>query len=309
MCRVTIAFLVLPHTNLLDMAGASQVFSEARYHGIDLGIEYCSFENGIVSSSNLPLGKLQHYKKLKLKEGDYIFIGSADIRYVLSRELNPDAALLNWVTTSHSKGVHICAICNGAFLLGLTGLLNGRNCTTHWKHTKTLKEKFPLAYVLDNILFIEDTGIYTSAGASSGIDIALHIISKLRGDYFAYQISRELVVYNRRSGGQSQQSIFLGFRNHMHNGVHRVQDWLQENLNKKLTIETLGEIAFMSSRNLTRIFKKETGITINEYITLLRKERIRELINSPDITRKQLAKLCGLKSEKQVTRLLNQIQS
>ncbi|MBL7723628.1 MAG: DJ-1/PfpI family protein [Chitinophagaceae bacterium] len=299
-----ITFLILPHTNLLDLAGASQVFFEAKEHGIDLEMEYCSFEEKLITSANLPLGRIKHYKTQKLKPGDYIFIVSADIKYVLSKELRPDKALLTWISSSYNSGVNVCSVCNGAFLLAQTGLLDGRNCTTHWKRTTTLKEKFPLANVVENVLFIEDNGIYTSAGASSGIDIALHIIGKLRGEYFSYKISRELVIYNRRSGSQEQQSIFLSFRNHMHTGVHKVQDWLQENLDKKASLPFLSDISFMSSRNLTRIFKKETGITINDYVTLLRKERIRDLQKNPDITRKQIARLCGLKSERQITRLL-----
>lgn len=299
-----IVFLILPHTNLLDMAGAAQVFFEAREHGIDIEIEYCSFEKKIITSANLPIGHIKNYRQLKLQAGDYIFIVSADIKYVLSKDLKPEKPLLNWITTSYNEGVNICSVCNGAFLLAQTGLLNGRNCTTHWKRTKTLKEKFPLANVVENILFIEDNGIYTSAGASSGIDIALHIISKLRGDYFSFKISRELLIYNRRSGSQEQQSIFLNFRNHMHTGIHKVQDWLQENPDKKASLPMLADISFMSIRNLTRIFKKETGLTINRYITLLRRERIRSLAKNPDITRRQIARLCGLKSERQITRLL-----
>jgi transcriptional regulator GlxA family with amidase domain len=304
MAVTKIVFLVLPHTNLLDMAGAAQVFFEAKEQGIDLEIGYCSFEKNIISSASLPLGRIQNFSTQKMKTGDYIFIVSADIKYIMSGDMRPDKSLLKWITDAYKNGVNICSVCNGAFLLGQTGLLNGRNCTTHWKRTKELKEKFPAANVMENILFMEDAGIFTSAGASSGIDIALHIISKLRGDYFSYQISRELVIYNRRSGGHVQQSIFLSFRNHMHAGIHKVQDWLQENLDRKISLELLADIAFMSSRNLTRIFKKETGITINEFVTLLRKERIRELVKNPDISRQQIARLCGFKSQKQVSRLL-----
>lgn len=295
---------MLPHSNLLDMAGAAQVFLEAKSHGIPLDLEYCSYEKKICTTVNLPLGNLKKYHACSLKTRDYIFIVSADIEYILSKQFKPERKLLDWIKNAHQIGVNICSVCNGAFLLGKTGLLNGHNCTTHWKRTRALQEKFPKANVLDNILFIEDKGIYTSAGGSSGIDIALDIVSKLRGEYFSYQISRELVIYKRRSGYQNQHSVYLSFRNHMHAGIHKVQDWLQHHLDQKPTLNLLADEALMSTRNLTRIFRKETGITIIDYVTLLRKERIRELLKNPDITRSQIAAFCGLKSEKQVSRLI-----
>lgn len=303
---IKICFLILPNTNLFDIAAASQVFHEATEKGVDLQLEYCSFEKNIYTSFKLPLGRLKNFRAQKLKKGDYLFISSADINYILSKEFRPEQALLDWIKNMHSNGVTICAICNAAFLLARTGLLDGRSCTTHWNRTKQLQKMFPKAKVVENILFTEDTGVYTSAGASTSIDIALHIVSELKSENVSYKISRELVLYNRRAGSQAQESIFLDYRNHMHHGVHKVQDWLQEHMDKKTSLSSLAELAFMSSRNLTRIFKTESGLTINEYLTLLRKERIKELSKNPDLSRKQIAGLCGLKSERQVIRLIRQ---
>jgi transcriptional regulator GlxA family with amidase domain len=219
--------------------------------------------------------------------------------------LNPDKNLTSWITEAHAHGITICSICNGAFLLGKTGLLNGKKCTTHWKRTAQLQKIFPQAKVQEDILFVEDEGIISSAGATSGVDVALYILSKLKGDYFTYKISRELIIYNRRSGTETQHSIFLTYRNHTHSGVHRVQDWLQTNLHKKATVNNLADTANMSYRNFCRVFKKETSVTVNNYITLLRKERIKELLKNPDMSRSQIATQCGLKSERQVSRILN----
>lgn len=300
-----IVFLIPPQTNLLDFAGASQVFLEAKEHGLDIEMCFCSFDKNIVTSFQLPLGKIENYSKQKLKQGDYMFVLSAHIDYVLSTKLNPDKSLVNWITQAHADGATICSICNGAFLLGKTGLLNGKKCTTHWKRTTQLQKMFPNAKVEEDILFIEDRGIISSAGATSGVDVALYILSKLKGDYFTYKISRELIIYNRRSGTETQHSIFLNYRNHTHSGVHRVQDWLQTNLHKKASVNNLANTANMSYRNFCRVFKKETSITVNNYITLLRKERIKELLKNPDISRSQIAIQCGLKSERQVSRILN----
>jgi transcriptional regulator GlxA family with amidase domain len=191
--------------------------------------------------------------------------------------------------------------------LAQAGLLNGRKCTTHWKRTSELQNTFPAIRLVENILFTEDERIFTSAGVTAGIDMALNILSKLTDDNFSFKIARELVIYVRRQGNESQQSVFMQYRNHIHTGIHNVQEYLQENGNKKTTLNALADIAFMSVRNLTRIFKKETGLSINEYINLIRKERIHELMKNPDITRAQLALQCGLKSERHVCRILKTV--
>jgi transcriptional regulator GlxA family with amidase domain len=204
----------------------------------------------------------------------------------------------------HQQKITICSICTSAFVLAMCGLLDGKNCTTHWKRTAELQAKFPKAKVQENILFVEEKGLFTSAGVTSGIDMALHILAQLEGEYMAYKVARELVVYNRRTGIEVQQSLFMKYRNHIHVGIHNVQDWLQEQLKDYQSLSQLAEIACMSDRNLTRIFKKETGLTINEYITLLRKEKIEAMLKNPDYSRPQIAKACGLKSERHLSRLM-----
>jgi transcriptional regulator GlxA family with amidase domain len=305
--RSKILFLVVPHSNLLDIAGAAHVFFEAQEFGMPLDIEYCSFESKIYSTSRLPIGEIKNYREQTPRAGDYLFIASGDAKYMLSDALRPEPELLQWIVDAYKRGVSICSVCNGAFLLAKTGLLDYRNCTTHWKRTSQLQAKFPKAKVLENVLFVEDDRIYTSAGAASGIDMALHLLSKMKDDFFAYEIARELVIYNRRAGSHAQQSIYLSYRNHVHAGIHRVQDWLNKHLDLKTSLLELATIANMSDRNFTRIFKRETNITVNQYITLLRQERIRELLKNPDISRKQIAQHCGLKSEKQVSRLMKQV--
>ncbi|MBK6273487.1 MAG: helix-turn-helix domain-containing protein [Saprospirales bacterium] len=114
------------------------------------------------------------------------------------------------------------------------------------------------------------------------------------------------MIYNRRKGNQSQHSVYTNYRNHIHTGIHTVQDWLQENLHKKVSLVELAAMASMSDRNLTRIFKKETGLTVNAYINLLRKEKINELLNHPDLSRIQIAKKVGLNSERHVSRIIHQ---
>ncbi len=307
MRTVQIAFLILPHTHLLDLAGPDQVFLEARDYDAPIEVRYCSFTNNLASSAHLPFGEMSFYADIQLEAGDYLIVPGADVQYLTSKAFCGQKALFRWVREQYGKGVNICSVCTGAFFLGEAGLLAGKRCTTHWKRVRELQERFLSADVQENVLFTEDEGIFTSAGVASGIDLALHIVGKLTNDYTSFQVARELVVYTRRQAHQAQQSVFMSYRNHIHAGVHSVQDWLQHNLHQKATLEDLAEIACMSSRSLTRIFKQETGVTVNEYITLLRKERIEKLLKNPNISKAEIAQQCGLRSERQVARIMEAI--
>ncbi|MBA4848938.1 GlxA family transcriptional regulator [Emticicia sp. BO119] len=307
MATTKIVFLILPEIQLLDLAGADQVFYEAKCYGSDIEIDYCSFENTIKTSTLLPIGKVKDLHEVSFKAGDYLIIPGAETSYILSDEFKAKYEIFDWLKMAYSQKVILCSVCTGAFVLALAGLLNNRKCTTHWKRTAQLQALFPKTEVVENILFMEDGGILTSAGVTSGIDLALHIVSQLEDDFFSYKVARELVIYIRRHGNQSQQSIFLQYRNHIHSGVHRVQDWLKENIHRKSSLPDLADIACMSTRNFTRVFKKETGISVNDFTTLIRKEKIKALIKKPDITRSQIANQCGLKSERQIIRLLKEL--
>lgn len=304
---VKFLFLVLPHVHLMDLAGPDQVIYGAIEYGADFKIEYCAVEEDITTSAGLPIGKLKHFSEIKLHKGDYFIIPGAETDYLLSPDFTKHEELFLWINRQYETGVNICSICTGAFGLACSGLLDGIPSTTHFSKTKHLQKQYPALKVNENVLFTVHKGIYTSAGITSGIDMFLHIVEDLKGAYFAHLIARELVVYNRRTASHNQQSELLSFRNHIHAGIHNVQDWLHNNLNKKTNITELSEIANMSSRNFTRIFKKETGITVNGYLTILRKNRIKDLIKNPDLSRIQIAKKCGLKSTRQVSRILKTI--
>ena len=304
MAHTKIIFLVLPQVHLLDLAGAVQVFHEAIDHGADLSLDYCSYRKDVSASAHFPLGDLKHFSETQIGDGDYLFIPGAEVSFLLSKRFSAEKSLINWVKQVHAGGAYVCSVCTGAFFLGLAGLLNGRKCTTHWKRTAELKEHYPAIHLMEDILFTEDDRIYTSAGVTAGIDMALAIVGKLTDDSVSYKVARELVVYLRRTGSESQQSAFMKYRNHIHSGIHKAQDYLQENIQKKISLVQLADTVCMSARNLTRTFKKETGITVNEYTTLLRRELLKAFAKNPDMSRKQMAKQCGLKSERQVMRLL-----
>lgn len=301
-----IFILLSPETNLLDLGAIGQVFQEAADMGVPVSTTVCSDASTVCCSMSLSLQGCKLLTEVRPGEGDYLFIISSDMQFVLSDRFAPSTDMLEFVKTSFQTGATLCAVCNGAFLLGIAGLLNNRNCTTHWKRTSELKQRFPLARVAQDVLFVEDNRIITSAGSASGIDLALHVVAKIRDDHFSHKIARELVVFNRRSGQASQHSLFLQFRNHYHQGIHAVQDYLEKNLHVPVQISQLAEMANMSERNFSRIFRREVNLTVFEYINRLRFQVATELSKKPDLSRRQIAHHLGLRSERQVSRILKQ---
>ncbi len=300
-------FLLLPEIHLLDLAGPDQVINEAIDLGADFKLEYCSTTTEIKSSSGLGCNKLTHFSKVKINPGDYIIVPGARVSYIRSEKFKANKSLFSWLKKANDNHVNIVSICVGAFALAEAGLLNQIECTTHFQLIETLQENFPKAIVKDNILFVCEKNIYTSAGIASGIDLMLHIVENLTDGYFAHKIARELLVYNRRDGSSGQESIYFQFRNHIHSGIHRVQDYIVEHIQDKLHLQILAEKANMSERNFTRLFKKETGITVKDYVSKVRLEKINTLLKNPDISKKQLAQNVGLASEKQLSRLVKSI--
>ena len=298
-------FLLLPEVHLLDLAGPDQTIHEAIDFCADFKIEYCGLGPELESSAGLAIRKQQHFSKIKFKAGDFIIVPGARVKYLLSNTFSGQTDLFEWLHTAHRKKVNLVSICAGALVLAHAGLLNDIACTTHFKITAQLQQLAPRAKVKENILFVEENNIYTSAGIASGIDLMLHIVEQLTNGYFAHKVARELVIYYRRDGVSLQENVYLQYRNHIHEGIHKAQDYIIEHIDRKNTIFELAQIACMSERNFTRVFKLETGITVKDFITNIRIEKIKSLLNNPDLSRKQIADQVGLESEKQVNRLLN----
>jgi transcriptional regulator GlxA family with amidase domain len=298
-------FLLLPHIHILDLAGPDQALHEAIDFGAEFVIEYCTMDLPVTTTSGLPIGHVAHYSKVQLGKGDFLMIPGSAYDFMISPSFIAEKSLFEWIRAQYDNGANVCSICMGAFALAESGLLDGKNCTTHFKKTKTLQDRFPNIQVIENILFTDQDRIYTSAGIAAGIDLTLYIIEKLKGSHFAHLVARELVVYHRRKGSAAQESEYLTFRNHIHAGIHAVQDYIIDNISKKMYLTDLAEMANMSERNFTRIFKKETGITVNDFVTLIRKEKAENLLKNPDLSRTEIANKVGLQSEKQLIRILS----
>ncbi|WP_262708852.1 GlxA family transcriptional regulator [Flaviaesturariibacter flavus] len=173
---------------------------------------------------------MRNFNDALLKEGDYLFVPGMSFDYVGSIAFRAEQNFFAWLKACSREKITVCSVCNGAFALGEEGLLKDTECTTHWRRVKELQSKFPEARVLSDILFIKSNNVYTSAGISAGIDLALAILEDLQGPLFTHKVARGLVVYHRRSGKHRQQSIYLDYRNHINPQIHEVQDYMIENL-------------------------------------------------------------------------------
>jgi transcriptional regulator GlxA family with amidase domain len=211
-----------------------------------------------------------------------------------AKTVGVERRVTKWLRSASEAGARIASVCTGAFVLGEAGLLEGRRCTTHWSRTGELARRFPRARVLEDRLFVTDGSVTTSAGIASGIDMALSLIELSDGPLVASEVAREMVVYLRRDGEQIQESIYLDFRTHIHPGVHRVQDWILRNPSRRATLEELGQIAGMSARNLSRCFRRATGITVHDFSTRARVELARSLVHDPSLTMEGIARRAGM---------------
>lgn len=299
-----VAFIIPPTVELLDLSGPAQVFTEAKVHGMELDMEFYQYSDEPVSTAGLGFGTLENYTSAKLKAGDFIIVPGMDNDYVNSIPFRAEREFFKWLKESSDKGIIVCSVCSGAFALGHAGLLKDTECTTHWRRVKALQQQFPQAKVIADILFVKSNNVYTSAGISAGIDLALAILEDLKGPLFTHKVARGLVVYHRRSGSHKQESIYLDYRNHINPQVHEVQDYLIDNLSKDNDIESLASMVGMSARNLSRVFKEKTGTTVLEYLTLLRKEFASTMMNNPEYTIEYIASKCGFKTARQLQRIL-----
>lgn len=307
--EIHVVFAVLPNVHLIDLSGPVQVFYEANQFGAHFNIQYCGLDSDVdvVSQQGLVFKALQSFDNFDLNEGDYLFIAGIDFHSIQDGQLKVGYnKFFEWIQDNYKKGVNICSVCSGTFVLAASQMLNNRTCTTHWKCTDYLKKNYPNIKVINDQLYVKDGNMYTSAGMTSGIDMALFIVEEHYGPVMTSKVAREMVVFLRRTGGQSQGSIYLDFRTHIHPSIHTVQDYILQHPLEKNSIEDLAEMVNMSDRNLTRLFRKHTGISINDYKTRSRLAHAETLLRHPGYTIDFIASQCGFKDPRQLRRMWKQ---
>jgi transcriptional regulator GlxA family with amidase domain len=208
---------------------------------------------------------------------------------------------IGFIQRMANRGVRIASVCTGAYLLAEAGLLNGRCATTHWSRTRDFIGRYPKVRLQPDRIYAKDDGVWTSAGVTAGIDLALAMVAEDHGDEISQATARQLVLYHRRSGGQSQFSTLLELKtpNGRFGGL---LSWVRENLGAHLTVETLSERTGLSPRHFVRAFVAETGSTPSRAVERLRVEVARELVQSSAEAIERVAQSTGFRDPERMRR-------
>ena len=210
-------------------------------------------------------------------------------------------AVVRYIRSAAERGVRIASVCTGAFVLAETGLLDGRRATTHWNHARSFQKRYPKVRLEPDRIFTKDGSLWCSAGMSAGIDLALALVGEDYGHEMARGTARLMVVYQRRPGGQSQHSTMLDL-DAASDRVQTVLAFAKENLTNQLSMADLAEVACLSQRQFSRIFREETGNTPAKAIELLRLESARMLMEAGRFSVGEVARKSGFVSRDQMRR-------
>lgn len=221
-----------------------------------------------------------------------------------TREAAREEPLISWLRLAARRSRRVASVCTGAFMLARAGLLDGRRATTHWASCAALARNYPSIDVQPDPIFVRDGNVYTSAGVTAGIDLTLALVEEDLGRPAALAVARGLVLFIRRPGGQAQFSAGLAGQDADRPSVRELQGWIADHLDEDLSVTALAEHAFMSERNFARVFGREVGVTPAAYVSALRLERARTLLESTDLQLEEVARRCGFGTVETLRRVL-----
>ncbi|ROQ62790.1 AraC family transcriptional regulator with amidase-like domain [Streptomyces sp. 840.1] len=281
-----VAVLVLDGAKPLDVGIPAQVFTTRA--SMPYEVRVCGAAPGPVAGGD----GLSYYVTHGLDT-----LGWADIVFVPGyrhpdRE-SPPQAVIDALIAAHDRGARLAAISTGAFALAATGLLDGRRATTHWHYTRALAAKYPLVRVDENVLFVDEGGVLTSAGAASGIDLCLHVLRGDLGVAASNHAARRLVAAPYRSGGQAQY-VPRSVPEPLGERFAETREWALHRLGEPLTLDVLARHAAVSPRTFSRRFTEDTGYTPMQWVMRARIDMARELLERSERGVEQIAAEAGL---------------
>jgi transcriptional regulator GlxA family with amidase domain len=291
-----IGVLIFPNFQLMDAAGPISVFEIAmRYAKRDVSIRTVAAEPGPVRSTS-------GVEMLAHKFGSpgaitTLIISGGDGVEAAAR----DTCTMRFVQAVAKRGVRVASVCSGTFVLAEAGLLDGKRATTHWQRTRQFLATYPKVKLEPDQIFVRDGNIWSSAGITAGIDLALAMVTEDYGDTVVERTARQLVLYHRRSGGQSQFSSLLELKAPT-GRFGPLLTWAREHLDRRLTVEDLAEHAGMSARHFTRAFIAETGTTPSKAIERLRIEVARSRVQSSSEAIERVAETTGFRDPERMRR-------
>jgi transcriptional regulator GlxA family with amidase domain len=287
-----ILMLAVPPVDELDLVGPMQVFNSVnRLAGrTRYTIEVVTTASGLKVAGEggiMTFMARQHFSRIKGACDSVLLVCG------LGNRTARDAALSAWLKKTAGEVRRLGAVCVGSFLLAEAGLLNGRRATTHWKFGREFAARHPRVRVEHEPLWVKDGNIYTSAGVSASIDLALAWVEEDCGAALAHEAARELVLFLRRPGGQAQVSVSLASQASTMASIRELQIWIAEHLQSKLSVEDLAGRMSMSVRNFERVFTREVGTTPSQYLLQVRVEAARRQLERANGSLKHVAAAAG----------------
>lgn len=281
-----VAVLVLEGAKPLDVGIPAQVFTTRA--SMPYEVRVCGAEPGLVAGGD---GLSYHVADGldALAWADIVFIPG----YRFPDREDPPRSVVEALLAAHARGTRLAAISTGAFALAATGLLDGKRATTHWHYARALAAKHPLVRVDENVLFVDEGSVLTSAGAASGIDLCLHILRKDLGVAVSNHAARRLVAAPYRSGGQAQY-VPRSVPEPLGERFAATREWALHRLGEPLTLTVLAQHAAVSPRTLSRRFVEDTGYTPMQWVMRARIDLARELLERSERSIEQIAADVGL---------------
>jgi transcriptional regulator GlxA family with amidase domain len=291
-----IGVLIFPDFQLLDAAGPISVFDIARrYARHEIPIRVIAATPGPVrSTSGAEMVARKFWPPSALTT--LIIAGGEGVEAASRNDCT-----VNFVRAVAARGTRVASVCSGTYVLAEAGLLDGKRATTHWNRTRQFLGAYPKVKLEPDQIFVRDGNIWSSAGITAGIDLALAMVAEDYGDKIVEKTARQLVLYHRRSGGQSQFSSLLELKAPT-GRFGPLLAWAREHLDQRLTVEDLAERAGMSARHFTRAFIAETGATPSKAIERLRIEVARERVQSSSEAIERVAEVTGFRDPERMRR-------
>jgi len=302
---ITVDIVVYPGFKAVEAIGPMSVFEYANLHrqrrGQALGydVRVASFRTGPVASDTLmSLEATKVINTLALPH-TAIVVGARHIHEALLES----APIIDWIAKATPRLERLASLCSGAFFLASAGVLEGRPATTHWGVADRLQADFPGIEVNADAIFIQSDKVWTSAGVTAGMDLALALVEQDYGRELALEVATEMVVYLKRPGGQSQFSAHLLSARTARPNIREVQSWILDNLDQRLSLAQLAQKAMMSERHFARVFQQEVGATPQEYIETCRFERATQLLADLALPLKAIAARAAFSNEAHMRRV------
>lgn len=291
-----LVMLTFPDVQILDITGPLEVFSMATRlldmqgaQGRGYEIELVARKTGPVqTSSGVEFNVHRTWRNVRGEIDTLITPGGLGAEVAAQ-----DEQLIRWLRNTASRARRLTSVCTGAVLLAEAGLLNGRRATTHWSYCEQLARRYPQVTVESDPIFIRDGNVYTSAGVSAGIDLALALVEEDLGREVALMVARYLVLFLKRPGGQSQFSVQLSSQSAQTEPIRKLQRWILDHLHMDLSVEALAKQVCMSPRNFARVFTREVCITPARFVERARVAEARRQLEDTRNSVEKIAANCG----------------